>query len=395
MFPQGHNLPLLFQNLQFAYYMNSLSNEKLNRRHFTKRLAGGLGSVTLASSAFGLGALDACASTPNKKLGIALVGLGNYATNQIAPALQETEFCKLTAIVTGTPEKAAKWKQKYKLADKNIYNYENFDSINENPDIDIVYITLPNSMHKEYGIRAAQAGKHVISEKPLTTTLADAQEMVKAIKATGKELFVGYRVHYEPHNMEAARIGTEEVFGKVKVFEGSFGFKIGDPTQWRLNKELAGGGPLMDVGIYVIQAARYCIGEEPIAVTAQEYKTDPVKFAQVDETIFWQMEFPGGAVANCSTTYASNIHRLFLSCEKGHVDIRPAYGYGGIGGSTSKGKMDFPAVNQQALHMDGVAHSLLTGQPANNVSGEEGLRDMVVIDGIYRAIASGKRIELG
>lgn len=375
--------------------MNSHEIEKFNRRHFAKKLAGGLGTFAFATSAMGLGALEAYAIPEDKKLGIALVGLGNYATNQVAPALQETQFCKLAGIVTGTPEKAEKWKKKYNLPDKNIYNYENFDTINENPDIDIVYITLPNSMHKEYGVRGAQAGKHVISEKPLTTTLADAEAMVKAIKKTGKKLFVGYRVHYEPYNMEAARIGTEEVFGKVKVFEGSFGFKIGDPTQWRLNKELAGGGPLMDVGIYVIQAARYCIGEEPIAVTAQEYKTDPVKFAEVDETIFWQMEFPGGAVANCSTTYASNIHRLFLSCEKGHVDIRPAYGYGGIKGSTSKGPMEFPAVNQQALHMDGIAHSLLTDTPANNVSGEEGVRDMRVIDGIYRAIASGKRVELG
>ncbi|MDW3652899.1 MAG: Gfo/Idh/MocA family oxidoreductase [Bacteroidia bacterium] len=375
--------------------MEPHSNEPLNRRHFTKKLAGGLGAFALTTSTIGLGALDACAQASGEKLGIALVGLGNYATNQLAPALQETKNCYLAAIVTGTPEKAEKWKAKYNIPDKNIYNYDNFDDIKDNPDIDLVYVVLPNSMHMEYSIRAAKAGKDVISEKPMATNLADAERMVREIKKTGQNLYIGYRLHYEPYNLEAARIGTEGDFGKVKVFEGSFGFKIGDPTQWRLNKELAGGGPLMDVGIYVIQAARYCTGEEPIAITAQEYKTDPVKFAQVDETIFWQMEFPSGAVANCSTTYASNIQRLFLSCENGYVDLSPVYGYGGIGGKTHKKTLELPAVNQQALHMDGIAYSIIHGTKANNVSGAEGLRDMQVIDAIYRAIESKGRIEIG
>ncbi|MEM6804409.1 MAG: Gfo/Idh/MocA family oxidoreductase [Bacteroidota bacterium] len=375
--------------------MDVQNQKKLARRDFTKNLFGGVGGLVSAGSASSLTALEACAQTSDRKLGIALVGLGNYATNQLAPALQETKHCRLAAIVTGTPEKAAKWKEKYQIPDANIYNYENFDSIKDNPEIDMVYVVLPNSMHPEYAIRAAKAGKHVISEKPMATTLSEAERMVSEIKKTGQKLFIGYRLHYEPYNVEAARIGQNQEFGKVKVIEGSFGFKIGDPTQWRLNKELAGGGPLMDVGIYVVQAARYCTGEEPIAITAQEYKTDPVKFAQVDETIFWQMEFPSGAVANCSTTYASNIQRLFMSCENGHVDLRPVYSYGGIGGKTHKKTLELPAVNQQALHMDGIAYSLIHGTEANNVSGEEGLRDMKVIDAIYRAIESKGRVELG
>ncbi|MEM8890633.1 MAG: Gfo/Idh/MocA family oxidoreductase, partial [Bacteroidota bacterium] len=205
--------------------MEPHTNEALNRRHFTKKLAGGLGAFALTTSTIGLGALDACAQASGEKLGIALVGLGNYATNQLAPALQETKNCYLAGIVTGTPEKAEKWKAKYNLPDKNIYNYDNFDDIKDNPDIDIVYVVLPNSMHMEYSIRAAKAGKHVISEKPMATNLTDAEKMVRDIKKTGKNLYIGYRLHYEPYNLEAARIGTEGDFGKVKVFEGSFGFK--------------------------------------------------------------------------------------------------------------------------------------------------------------------------
>jgi predicted dehydrogenase len=166
------------------------------------------------------------------------------------------------------------------------------------------------------------------------------------------------------------------------------GFKIGDPTQWRLKHSLAGGGAMMDVGIYAIQGARYSIGQEPTFVTAQEFKTDPVKFKEVDETIFWQMEFPNGAVSTSSTSYASNMERLFVSAENGWLELRPAFAYGPLKGRTSQGELNLPIVNHQAAQLDGMA-TCIRENLETTATGEEGLRDMKVIEAIYRSIRDG------
>jgi predicted dehydrogenase len=330
----------------------------------------------------------------DKPLGLALVGLGGYATNQLAPALEQTKYIKLKGIVTGTPAKIPVWQEKYKIPDANVYNYQNFDDIAKNKDIDVVYIVLPNSMHAEYVIRAAQAGKHVICEKPMSVSVAEAEQMIAACKKAGKQLAIGYRLHFDPYNLEMVRLSREKVFGKVKLVESSDGFTAGDPNQWRLKKALAGGGPLMDVGIYALQGSRYVIGEEPITVTAQTFpKTLPEKFKEVEESLSWQLEFPGGAIANSFTTYAANVGRLFASAERGWFELDPAYGYNGLQGKTSKGPISFPPMNQQAAHMDGVAKSILTNTQ-NIVPGEEGLRDMKIITAIYEAAESGKKIKL-
>ncbi|MEI9808177.1 MAG: Gfo/Idh/MocA family oxidoreductase [Bacteroidota bacterium] len=168
-----------------------------------------------------------------------------------------------------TPSKAKEWGKKYAIPQKNIYNYQNFDEIVNNKDIDLVYVVLPNSMHKEYTIRAAKAGKHVIVEKPMAITAGDCQEMIDACKKAGVQLAVGYRLHYEPYNLEIKRLGQEKVFGKVRLVEASLGYISGDPTEWRLKKALAGGGPLMNLGVYCVQCSRYVLGEEPLSVTAQ------------------------------------------------------------------------------------------------------------------------------
>jgi predicted dehydrogenase len=216
--------------------------------------------------------------------------------------------------------------------------------------------------------------------------------MVSAAKKANRELFVGYRLHYEPHHRESIRLCREEVFGKIKFFEGGFGFRIGNPSQWRL-KKLYGGGALMDVGIYVIQAARYTVGKEPIAVTARGFKTDLVKFKEVDELISWQMEFPNGVVANCTTSFSASTNHLYVAAENGFIKISPAYGYGGLEGHTQKHKFDFPQVNQQALHMDGISDHLINGVPHLNTDGKEGLKDMKIIDAIFTSVEhEGKRI---
>ncbi|MEX8549321.1 MAG: Gfo/Idh/MocA family oxidoreductase [Mucilaginibacter sp.] len=361
-----------------------------SRRDFLRHLSLGAGALTLGSA---LASFDELLLA-DKKLGIALVGLGNYAGGQLAPALQQTKNCYLAGIVTGTPEKAKTWSAKYNIPQKNIYNYQNFDSIAQNPDIDIVYVVLPVSMHKEYTIRAAKAGKHVICEKPMALNAADCREMIMACKQANRMLSIGYRLHFEPHNLEVMRLGQKQVLGKVTQLETANGFTWGGPPTWRLKKAMSGGGGLMDMGIYAIQGARYTLGQEPIAVKATQEKTKPELFKDVDETVFWELEFPGGLVTKGKSSYNNNWGYLKAKTEKGFFELEPAYGYGGIDGRTSNGPMNIPNVIQQALQMDDFANCVITKKPTR-VPGEEGLKDMLVVDAIYRSLDSGKREKIG
>jgi len=330
-----------------------------------------------------------------KKLNVALVGLGRYAAI-LADGLQASAYCKLAGVVTGHPEKGEAWKKQYNLADKNIYNYSNFDSIDHNPDIDVVYIVLPNSMHKEYTIRAAKGGKHVICEKPMALNAADCEEMITACKNAGVQLAIGYRLHYEPYNLELKRLGQEKVFGQVRLIEASLGYRTTDPGEWRLKKALAGGGPLMNVGIYCVQSSRYVSGEEPTSVTAQFGPvTDNKLFNEVEASIIWQLDFPGGLVSNCTSTYACGVDRFFASADYGQFELSPGISYGPFKGKTSNGELKFPDINQQAAQMDGIGKLILENKPLpSHIAGEEGLKDMKVIDAIYKAAATGERIML-
>lgn len=365
------------------------NNLSLSRRNFLA----GLGASSLAMPAL----TDAFGnSLQDRKLGIALVGLGSYATNQLAPALQQTKFCRLAGVVTGTPGKAETWMQKYNIPKENVYDYKTFDRIIDNKDIDAVYVVLPNSMHREFVVRAAQAGKHVICEKPMAITVADCQAMIDACKKANRQLAIGYRLHYEPFTQEVMRLGREKVFGNLKFLEASDGFKIGDPTQWRLKKDMAGGGPLMDVGIYAVQGVRLVTGMEPLSVTAQfSPKTDPKKFKDVEETLFWQFQFPDGIVSNSTTSYVSGVERLYAAADNGWFELAPAFGYGPLKGRTSKGPIDQPVVNHQAAHMDGVSQVLLQNKPLpDHVTGAEGLRDVRLLQAIYQAAETGRKINL-
>lgn len=328
----------------------------------------------------------------DRKLGIALVGLGQYSEGQLAPALEETAHCYLAGIVTGTPGKIDKWRRKYDIPDGNVYNYENFDTIEANPDIDIVYVVLPNAMHAEYTIRALKAGKHVICEKPMAVTVADCDRMIAAATEAGKMLSIGYRLHFEPHNIEMMQFGQEEQMGSVKHIIAENG--MGNVDGWRLDKSLAGGGPLMDLGIYCVQGARYTLGMEPVAVTAQEGpKTDPDKFRDVEESLTWQMEFPDGITALCKTSYSERMNILRAEAEHGWAKLEPAYPYSGIKGETSDGEMDCAEVNQQVHQMDDFAKAIKESR-STPVPGEMGRQDIKILQAIYRAMETGERVEI-
>jgi len=366
-----------------------------SRRYF-------LGKITAATIAFPL-IKQAVATreslyktTDAPVLRIAIMGLGSYGT-RVAEAMQHCKKAKLTGVISGTPSKITAWQSKYQIPAKNCYNYENFDNIKNNPDIDAVYVITPNGLHHDEVIRVAKAGKHVICEKPMTLNARLAQEMIDACKQANVKLLVGYRMHFEPHTLEIIHMRKAVNFGKILFFQGLSGFTIGDPTQWRLNKKLSGGGSLMDIGIYSVNGSRYMTGEDPVWVTAQETKDDPVKFKEgVDETMQFQLGFPGGAVASCLSTYSmNNLDRFFLNGQNGFAELNPATGYGPIRGLTNKGKLNAPDVTHQTVQMEEMADIILQGkQPIVPADGYEALKDLKIIDAIYEAAKTGKKIAL-
>ncbi|HEX2533714.1 MAG TPA: Gfo/Idh/MocA family oxidoreductase [Chitinophagaceae bacterium] len=327
-------------------------------------------------------------------LRVAILGLGSYGT-RVADAMKDCKKAKLVGAISGTPAKLKDWQQKYGIPEKNCYHYGNFDQIKNNPDIDAVYVITPNALHKDQVIRVARAGKHAICEKPMAINAQEGQAMVEVCKRAGVKLLVGYRMHFEPKTLEIVRLRKEGAFGKPLFFEGLSGFRIGNPDQWRLNRDLAGGGAMMDIGIYSINGARYMLGEDPVWVTAQETKTDPKKFKEgVDETITFQLGFPSGAVASCLSTYNfSNLDRFQLNGEKGFAELQPATGYGPIKGRTHLGELTQPHITHQTLQMEEMADIILNGKkPEVAVDGEEGLKDLKIIDAIYEAVRTGKKV---
>lgn len=329
-------------------------------------------------------------------LRVAILGLGSYGT-RVADAMQACSRAKLVGAISGTPAKLTTWQSKYNIPAANCYNYENMDAIKDNPDIDAVYIITPNSLHKPFAARVAKAGKHVISEKPMALNAKEGQEMIDVCRQANVKLLVGYRMHLEPKTLEIIRMRKDGELGKPLFFQGLAGFRIGDPTQWRLNKKLAGGGSMMDIGIYAVNGARYMIGEEPIWVTAQETKNDKVKFKDgVDETITFQFGFPSGATASCLSTYAMNgLDKFYLNCEKGFAEMQPSTGYGPIKARSNKGEIIYEHVTHQTVQMDEMSDIILQGKkPVVPVDGAEGLKDLKIIDAIFKAVKTGKKVKL-
>lgn len=395
----GASAFLSWHDYNGCFSKRHIMNYYYSRKEFLRRLglsffaAPGLG-ILAAADTFAPGTKEMAAPQDNTKdkLGVALVGLGQYATEELAPALEKTQHCYLAGIVTGTPSKVPRWQREYFIPEKNVYNYDNFDEIKNNPDIDIVYIVLPNALHAEYTIRAAKAGKHVICEKPMAVTVEECDRMIVACEEAEKMLSIGYRLHFEPHNKEMMRLGQEKVFGEIKHLWAENGAR--DVTGWRLDKELAGGGPLMDMGIYCVQGVCYTSGMEPIAVTAKEGpRTDPQKFSEVEQSLTWQMEMANGAIAHCKTAYDENLNLLRADARNGWFELPKAYRYRGIEGRTSRENMKFPEVNQQALQMDDFALAVKNNRPTP-VPGEMGRRDVKILQAIYEAMRTGRRVIL-
>ena len=360
----------------------------MNRRTFTKLSALALAGLHQSSRA----------QASSKPVGYAAIGLGTIS-DIFMRACAGSSTSKITALVTGHPEKATKYAAMYGIPATSVYSYETFDRIRDNKDVDAVYVGLPNSMHCEYTERAAAAGKHVLCEKPMAISSKECQTMIDACKKASVRLMIAYRVQYDPTWMQVGEIVRSGAIGDVESFHGSFYGEM-PQGQWRLDKKLGGGGPILDLGIYPLNTIRHILGEEPNEFTAEVSTREPgPRFAQVEQTMEWTMKFPSGISAACGCSYgAVGPASLEIFGSDGQLVIEPAFYYEGLkvrgetysrskgqGGKkpvdiVSPGKAPYQFTLEADHFSDCVRRNVQPRSP-----GEEGLKDMLAIEAIYRA----------
>jgi predicted dehydrogenase len=385
----------------------STSPNPASRRQFLRQASLGAALAAVAGPA---GALPFATETPpdmatpdDQKIGFAIVGLGKFATQQIMPNFKNCQHARITALVSGSPDKAKKLAKEYGVDAASIYDYQSFDKIKDDPAVQAVYIILPNGLHCEFTERAARAGKHVLCEKPMANTVEECQRMLKACADAGRKLMIAYRAQYEPFNLDAmARIRKGEL-GQLRAITADHGRAVKPDEEkadtWRVVKKLAGGGSLMDIGIYSLNACRYLTGEEPSEVTAQEStdRRDP-RFKEVEDNIHFTLRFPSGVLASCTSSYSiAEVKRYRVFGDKAWLDLDPAIDYNEhkmlIGGQKGKQEPKIKEGNQFAAEVDHFAECVQKNQTPKT-PGEEGLKDVRLIQAIYEAARSGKVVKV-
>jgi predicted dehydrogenase len=337
------------------------------------------------------------AQSADTRAGFAVVGLGKLSLGQIIPGFRNCRRARLTALVSGHADKASRIAAEQGLPAGSIYSYEDFDRIAANPRIDVVYIVLPNFMHAEYTIRALKAGKHVLCEKPMATTVADAEAMVAAAKAANRKLMIAYRCHYEPLNLYGMRLLRRGALGKPRLVVTNMGRQSdpNDPSDaWRLDMQKSGGGALSDMGIYGINGVRYLLNEEPVELraSAKTDRKDP-RFQTVEDLITWEMRFPSGAVSTGSTSFdQAGTMAWEVYGQHGKMVADPGCFYNGnrlrISGAPEEGEPKIHEIDQFAREMDWMADVACDRAPLVS-SGEEGLQDMRLIEAILTSVKRG------
>ncbi len=333
---------------------------------------------------------------PRKKLGWAVVGLGELSLEEILPAFGECRHSRPVALVSGHAEKARRLAEVYGVDSKAVYDYAGYDRLRDHPEVDVVYIVLPNSLHADFTIRGLQAGKHVLCEKPMATSVAECEAMIAAAGKADRKLGVAYRLHYEPMNLAVEQMCRKKKFGEVKTFTASNCQDVKAPNI-RLSGPL-GGGPVGDVGIYCINAARTMIGEEPIEALAiqTQPKSDP-RFTEVPQSVSFLLRFASGVIAECECSFGTARSSSYqVLCEKGSITMNPAYTYEGLHLSTesemegvpTKTDWRLPAINQFAAEMDAFSECVRNGQPIRT-PGEMGLLDLRVILAVMESAQRG------
>jgi predicted dehydrogenase len=339
----------------------------------------------------------------HKKSGYAVVGLGKLAVEEVLPAFGKAEKSRPVALVSGHRDKALRLARTFGVDERSIYDYAGFDAIKGNDAVDIVYIILPNSMHAEYTVRALEAGKHVLCEKPMAVDSAECQRMIDAAKAARRHLMIAYRLHYEPYTQKVTELCASKALGRVKTVATTNGQTTKAPNI-RLTRSL-GGGPVQDTGIYCINAARYVTGEEPMSVSARAWQPkDNRDFREVPESVSFTLHYASGPIVHCDTSFGIGESRfLRVQCEKGYIDMDNAYAYRGQRLFVKKGSPDeggaqieehvFAPVDHFAAEMDHFAECVQAGT-SPRTPGEMGLADLRIIEAIEEATRTGRTVDV-
>ena len=342
--------------------------------------------------AFAAAGQDA-AKAQTRRVGFAVVGLGSIA-EVFMRAVASSENASLTGLVTGHPaEKGTKFGGEYNVPQSSIYTYETFDRIRDNKAIDAVYIALPNSMHCEYVVRAAKAGKHVFCEKPMAISSAECRQMIDACREAKVKLMIGYRIQYDVTFRKIYDMVRSGAFGEIEAFQAGF-YGMKNKQQWRLDRTLSGGGSLLDLGVYALNTVRWMAGEEPAEYRAfVATREKGPKYASVEQSVDWLMKFPSGVLASCGSSYGQNgTSFLQMNGSIGHVRIEPAFTYGSTvlkysgvtkdGEISGSGEVFHP--DQFVLEVEHFADCILENKPVRT-PGEEGLKDLAIVEEIYKS----------
>lgn len=348
-----------------------------------------LGTTSTALAVLSVGYPSILNPRQKEKLGVALVGLGNYSRGRLAPGLQQTEHCELRGIVTGTPSKIPIWQEEYDIPDRNVYSYDTMHEIANNDDIDIIYSVTPPALHARDSIAGAEAGKHVWCEKPMAKTAEECQAIIDAARKNGVYLMIGYRMQHEPNTREIMRFARERTYGRVEEVEAAAGFNGSwEPDDWRLSSHY-GGGALYDMGVYSINASRYASNMEPISVMGTQYADREEMFSEVDEHTIFDLRFRDGVTAHGKTSFGERMNYLEVDCEEGFYSLEPFQSYSGVQGETSDGRELPPdPAHAQARQMDRDALTIKQGGEPT-VPGEEGLADIRIVEAIMESSRRG------
>ena len=327
----------------------------------------------------------------SKRIGFAVVGLGRIAERAILPAFRNSKQAKLVAVVSGDERKARRLATKFGASD--YYTYDDYVLCLNHPEVEAVFVATNNGSHADFTLRAAASGKHVLCEKPMANTVEECQQMIGACRANGVRLMIAYRKYFEPASLALKKLVTSGKLGRLKIIHSAFTIFLargGNAPAWRFDRKLAGGGSLVDVGVYCVNTVRWLTGREPVEATAYVWTLDPARFREVEENVAFQLKFSHGLVLQASSSFgAAQASFLHVHGEKGWAALDPAYAYdeerrlfGKIAGRWFEKK--FKVLDEFALELDAFAEAIRRGRDPEP-DGNEGLRDVVVMQAIYRS----------
>ena len=335
------------------------------------------------------------------RVGYAIVGLGHFAEHVVLPGFRNSRKAQLVALVSSDERKVRRLAKKFGAGD--CYSYYGYAQCLDNPQVDAVYIATNNSTHAEFSVQAAAAGKHVLCEKPMATSVAECQQMIDACRAHHVRLMIAYRKYFEPAALDLKLLVDSGKLGRLKFIQSAFSIYLrpgGGRVAWHFNRQLAGGGALADVGVYCVNTARWVTGKDPVEAAAYQWTVDPEVFKEVDENIAFRLNFPEGLIMQAVASWGGATESfLTIVGEKGWATLAPAYQYdeerrldGRIGGRWFEKK--YQIMNELALELDAFADCIRHNrEPAPN--GAEGLRDVAVMQAIYQSAREGRPVSIG